>query len=144
MAAARLQARTVWHGTGVHPADLDDALCTGALASSGEGGGETRLPFAVDDASLDGAQCELWAIVGRQGTEAMSVRLGSCAGETQAQLDGFKSRALRMEAPTAPRHLYTTEWHAFELEHSGGASTHHPSASAREHATRSCIGGVAP
>ena len=61
-ALARLMTRTAWCGTRVHPADLDDALCAGTLASSKEGGRETRLPFAVDDAFLEGAQCELWTV----------------------------------------------------------------------------------
>ena len=37
--------------------------------------------------------------------------LGAPACPPQAQLDGFKSRALRATAPT-PRHLYATEWRA--------------------------------
>ena len=45
----------------VHPADLDDALCTTALASSASEGG-TQLPFAVDDALLQGGGGELWAV----------------------------------------------------------------------------------
>jgi len=60
-AAARLRARSTQQGTRVHPADLDDALCTGALASGGAGGG-TQLPFAVDDALLQGGGGELWAV----------------------------------------------------------------------------------
>ena len=61
-ALARLRARSTHEGTQVHPADLDDALCTsGAMASSGREG-ETRLPFAVDDALLQGAPGELWAV----------------------------------------------------------------------------------
>ena len=45
----------------MHPADLDDAFCTsGAMAV--RGGGETQLPFAVDDAQLQGAPGELWAV----------------------------------------------------------------------------------
>ena len=60
-AMARLRARATHEGTQVHPADLDDALCaSGAMASSG--GGETRLPFAVDGALLQGAPGELWAV----------------------------------------------------------------------------------
>ena len=62
-AMARLRARSTQEGTAVHPADLDDALCASALiASSGKGGSETRLPFAVDDAHLQGASGELWAV----------------------------------------------------------------------------------
>ena len=52
--------------------------------------------------------------VARQGAEAVSVRLGAASGHSQAQLDGFKSRALRAEAPTQ-RHLYTTEWRQIEV-----------------------------
>ena len=64
-AVARLRARSTHEGTQVHPADLDDALCTGgAMRTSGGGGGETRLPFAVDDAVLQGAAGELWAVRG--------------------------------------------------------------------------------
>ena len=60
-AVARLRARSTREGTQVHPADLDDALCTSAAMDSG-GSGETRLPFAVDDALLQGAPGELWAV----------------------------------------------------------------------------------
>ena len=65
-AVARLLARATREGAAVHPADLDAALCVGALASRGEGGGETRLPFAVDDALLQrGGAGESWAVRGR-------------------------------------------------------------------------------
>ena len=50
----------------------------------------------------------------QQGGESISVRLGALASPPQAQLDGFKSRVLRAEAP-AQRHLYATEWWALEL-----------------------------
>ena len=43
----------------------------------------------------------LQAVV-RQGTEAVSVRLGALCRLPQAQLDGFKSRALRAAAGLAP------------------------------------------
>jgi hypothetical protein len=61
-AAARLRVRSQLQGMQVHPADLDDALCVGALTSSGDGSNETRLPFAVDDALLRGAAGKLWAV----------------------------------------------------------------------------------
>ena len=61
-ATARLRARSTQEGTQVHPADLDDALCTGGLLVSSGGGGETRLPFAVDEAVLQSAAGELWAV----------------------------------------------------------------------------------
>ena len=49
-------------GAQVHPADLDDALCTsGIMASSGEGGGP-RLPFAVNGALLQSAAGKLCAV----------------------------------------------------------------------------------
>ena len=47
------------------------------------------------------------------------MRLGALWGQLQAQLDGFKSRVLRAEAP-AQRHLYTIEWHGIEV--AGGVS----------------------
>ena len=60
-ASARLRVRSTQQGTQVHPSDLDDALCaSGAMVSSGDG--KTRLPFAVDDALLQGALGELWAV----------------------------------------------------------------------------------
>ena len=59
---ARLRVRSTHEGTQVHPADLDDALCMSALIPSGGGGGETRLPFAVDEAMLQGAEKQLWAV----------------------------------------------------------------------------------
>ena len=65
-ASARLRARrSARDGTVVHPADLDGALQLSAVATSGRGGGragETRLPFAVDDARLCGAAGEPWAV----------------------------------------------------------------------------------
>jgi hypothetical protein len=61
-ALARLQARVTHEGTLVHPADLDDALCASALIPSSSGGSGTRLPFAVDEARLQGAPGELWAV----------------------------------------------------------------------------------
>jgi hypothetical protein len=64
-ALARLRARSMHDGTYVQPADLDDALCTSAAMASSSGGGETRLPFAVDDALLQGAPGELWAVRSR-------------------------------------------------------------------------------
>ena len=42
------------------------------------------------------------------------MRLGALWGHSQAQLDGFKSRALRATAPTQ-RHLYTAEWRPIEV-----------------------------
>ena len=126
-------AQPTREGAVVHPADLDDALCLGALIAP-SGGGGTRLPFAVDDAQLQVASGSLWAVrramrcahrvrtdhllcclqgVERHGGEAVSVRLGGVGEQPQAQLDGFKSRALRLEAST-PRHLYLTEWHSLD------------------------------
>ena len=61
-ALSRLRARSTYEGTQVHPADLDDALCTSGVIASSGGDGETRLPFAVDDALLRGAPGELWAV----------------------------------------------------------------------------------
>ena len=61
-ALARLRARATHEGTRVHPADLDDALCTSAVVDSRSASGEPRLPFAVDDALLQGAPGELWAV----------------------------------------------------------------------------------
>ena len=60
-ALARLRARSTQEGTQVHPADLDDAFCTSSAMAMG-GGGETRLPFAVDDVQLQGASGKLWAV----------------------------------------------------------------------------------
>ena len=61
-ALARLRAPSTHEGTQVHPADLDDALCTSAVMGSTGEGGETRLPFAIDEAMLGGALGELWAV----------------------------------------------------------------------------------
>ena len=64
-ALARLRARSTREGKQVHPAHLDDALCTSAAMTASNGGCETRLPFAVDDALLQGAPGELWAVRSR-------------------------------------------------------------------------------
>jgi hypothetical protein len=65
--AARLRVRLTHQGTQVqvqaHPADLDDAICAGLLLTTrSRGDGETRLPFAVDDAQLCGTPGDLWAV----------------------------------------------------------------------------------
>ena len=69
-ALAFLRARSTREGTQVHPADLDDALCTSGVVASRSGEGETRLPFAVDDALLHGATGELWAVRRRHTSDA--------------------------------------------------------------------------
>ena len=56
----------------------------------------------------------------RRVAEAQSIRLGAVGQPAQAELDGFKSRAVRAAAPTQ-RHLYATEWRA--LDALGAAST---------------------
>jgi hypothetical protein len=58
----------------VHPADLDDALCTSAVVHS-SGDGETRLPFAVDDALLQGSPGVLWAVRSRTWHGAFDCRM---------------------------------------------------------------------
>ena len=55
-----------------------------------------------------------------QETEAISGRLATLTGRSQAQLDGFKSRALRERSPTQ-RHLYTVEWCRCEAAERAGA-----------------------
>ena len=62
---ARLRTRKeALEGVSVHPADLDDGLCAIRLIASSNAGrsGETRLPFAVDNAQLKPAQNGLWAV----------------------------------------------------------------------------------
>ena len=61
-ASGQLRARLLNQGTDVHPADLDDALCVGALTGGSGTSNETRLPFAVDDALLRGVAGKLWAV----------------------------------------------------------------------------------
>jgi len=61
-ACARLRGRVTRQGTMVHPADLDDALCASVIVASRGGGDGTRLPFAMDDAMLQGSADSLWAV----------------------------------------------------------------------------------
>ena len=65
-ALSRLRVRMSLEGTKVHPADLDDALgLTGiqSLAFPASGGStETRLPYALDGALLQGESGNLWAV----------------------------------------------------------------------------------
>ena len=58
----------------------------------------------------DGSVCLRLQVVAQQGAGAVSVRLGALAPRSQAQLQGFKSRALR--AVTPRRWLYTLQWSA--------------------------------
>ena len=53
--------------------------------------------------------------VALQSAAAVSVRLGGLNGQPQAQLDGFKSRALRSTQAPAQRHLYLTEWRSLDV-----------------------------
>jgi len=108
-ATARLHARTNNEGTAVHPADLDDALCAGALIPSDDGDGATRLPFSVGNAFLAFASGALWAKVTRAKVESSSVFLSSTGLLSHAQLEGFKARALR-KATVELRHIYVAEW----------------------------------
>ena len=50
---------------------------------------EARLPFAVDQAMLQAAAGELWAIVSQEGAEALSVHLGAHGAPPQALLGGY-------------------------------------------------------
>ena len=60
-ASSRLRANSTQDGTCVHPANLDDALCTG-VAMGNKGSSKTRLPFAVDNAILQDAAGKLWTV----------------------------------------------------------------------------------
>ena len=61
--------------------------------------------------------------VAQQGGGAVSVVLGTRAGEAQAQLEGFKSRALRGEVPLrAQRQVYTAEWRVLDSQQVAGAA----------------------
>ena len=61
-ALARLRVGSSHEGVQVCPADLDDALCLSTAISSIGDGGEVRLPFAVDDALMQGTPGALWAV----------------------------------------------------------------------------------
>ena len=61
-AVSRLRGRAIHECTLVHPADLDDALGTGALIESSGANNEAELPFAVDSAMLHGGTGKLWAV----------------------------------------------------------------------------------
>ena len=84
------------------------------LRSSGTS--ETRLPFAVDLAQLQGSSARLWAAAGQApGVDGVSVRLVPADGNAIAVLDGFKTRALRSVASASEaRHLFVTSWRTVE------------------------------
>ena len=106
-ALARLRVRVEHVGMQVNPADLDDAQCVSAFISTNDNSGDTRLPFAVDNALLQASAGELWAVVGRQSAEAVSVRIG-VHGLQRTFVDGFKSRiasrksAVQTQSPHVP------------------------------------------
>ena len=78
-AMSRLRVRLRWQGTAVHPADLDDALCTIPITTVGGGGDdEARLPFVVDDAMLVGGVGELWAVRHRHGFSSLPAHAERC------------------------------------------------------------------
>ena len=75
---ARLLARVTREGAAVHPADLDDVLCTSAVVGSlgGDGGGTgALLPFAVDDALRDALGDRLEAGAGAAAGERAHERV---------------------------------------------------------------------
>ena len=114
-ATARLRRRSSLAGTQVHPADLDGALQVSLLpwlCSAGQyDSKETRLPFAVDSVLMRGpAAGVLWALASASGADAAAVALGSENDTADAQLDGFRTRAVRAEAQQHQEHLYETEW----------------------------------
>ena len=61
-----------------------------------------------------GRACLCSQCVVRQRAETVSVRLGGLNRKPQANLNGFKSRVLRSEAP-AQRHVYMTEWRSLKM-----------------------------
>ena len=101
----------------VHPADLDDALCLSPLASTGSrgsGGGETYLPFAVEDARLQVRVGKLWSLLALHSRAALSVVLGTSSGHLLAHLEDFRLRRIRA-GDTKRRPIYIVEWHAVDL-----------------------------
>ena len=57
------------------------------------------------------------AVQQAHGADAVTVQLGAPAGGLRAQLDGFKSRAVRATAlapPPQQQHLYVTDWRPIE------------------------------
>ena len=110
-ATARLRRRSSLAGTQVHPADLDNALQSTALLRRDDASQETRLPFAVDSVLMRGpAAGVLWALASASGADAAAVALGSENDIADAQLDGFRTRAVRAEAQQHQEHLYETAW----------------------------------
>ena len=65
--------------------------------------------------------CVQSQVTARQGSEAVSVRLGALTRSSQAQLDGFKSRVLRAEAGTQ-RHFYVTDWRVLDAPRQSAAA----------------------
>lgn len=60
-ASARLKARVRRDSTQVHPADLDDAMCTCAVTSL-RTLVETHLPYAMDSSQLQGVAGKIFAV----------------------------------------------------------------------------------
>ena len=54
--------------------------------------------------------------LGREVLEGAAARVGALARQSQAQLNGFKSRVLQAASASAQRHLYATLWRSLECE----------------------------
>merc|ERR1711871_1914300 len=65
----------------------------------------------------------MWAMVQPDGPDGMKARLGASSGPLQAQVDGFRLRALRAQAPAQQRHLYVTGWIALTATEEAEAPT---------------------
>ena len=108
-AASRVHS-TSRQGTKVHPSELDAALQLTALLSSGESEG-ARLPFAVDEAVMQGSEGKLWALVSPESAEASWVGLAAVGGNVLTRISGFISRLVKGDAgAAAPENVYATEW----------------------------------
>ncbi|MDC0525689.1 polyketide synthase dehydratase domain-containing protein [bacterium] len=104
-ALARLRARSTLEGTQVHPADLDDALCAGAVVASSGGAGEAQLPFAVDDAVLQGAVGELWAVCCSSCTPCATAHVAVLSGLAGCVTPRRPDVFLHWAAPVKARRL---------------------------------------
>eukprot|EP00966_Prymnesium_polylepis_P208123 4820841-Prymnesium_polylepis.1 len=88
--------------------------------------------------------------VERRDAGAISVRLGELpSGDWQAEIEGFKVRALRAERE-GPRHTYVTEWRVHEVQHASrddagilvlGQGSHRPQHTKRT-SSLAALGGV--
>nr|WP_165360933.1 SDR family NAD(P)-dependent oxidoreductase [Candidatus Chloroploca sp. Khr17] len=84
----------------IHPGLLDACFQVATMARSGEAGGKTLLPFAVEALCLHhpARGASWWCHAAQVGANTWDIRLLDAQGESLAEIEGFEMRSATSEA----------------------------------------------